>query len=237
VVYHLSKLGKYAQHVAAYADLNGFVPERGDARDGFTYPDAQPIGDWGEFVSNAIAAAIAAEADLEADRDAAIARGEIVFDAADVSSGPIPDFDTLFAEHGFNHPPSPLFGQGQQRAAIATLLRAVGGTWVGHEKLQLPEEEQPYYHITDRQGHQLRFTTMAALHAWLREERAKQRAAAGISAPGRKVKNPASRKQQVRWFVLPATIAALEAYALEGETLGSALDRLVATTLASESQA
>lgn len=55
-MYHKSNLGKYAGMVERFADLDGYVPELGDAPGDFRWADNAPPYEWDSFVILAVIA-------------------------------------------------------------------------------------------------------------------------------------------------------------------------------------
>lgn len=65
--YHVTNLGSFATTVARFADLDGYVPEDGDAAADFRYPCPNDFDDaetWSDWVAEAVEATERAEAEL-----------------------------------------------------------------------------------------------------------------------------------------------------------------------------
>lgn len=65
-MYHISNFGKFAEPLKQFADLNGQVPEQGDAKEGFHYPSDYDwtANEWADWCRSADAAAESAQQDL-----------------------------------------------------------------------------------------------------------------------------------------------------------------------------
>lgn len=75
-MFHYSNFGQFGEDLRRFADINGYVPQQGDAVDDLTYPkgwfddaDATPEEieeEWQDFVQEAVAATKEAERAVEA---------------------------------------------------------------------------------------------------------------------------------------------------------------------------
>jgi hypothetical protein len=52
-VYHKGNLGSYQDYVEHFADIDGYVPQRGDRPHQFRWDGGFPPDDWEEFVEGA----------------------------------------------------------------------------------------------------------------------------------------------------------------------------------------
>lgn len=58
-MYHITNFGGFAQQIARYADIDGFVPEAGDAHEDMRWDSSGPGWDddqWADYVDEAVAA-------------------------------------------------------------------------------------------------------------------------------------------------------------------------------------
>lgn len=62
--YHLNNLGTYADHVRPFADIDGYVPQDGDAPEDFRWDGGEPPHDWEEHVAGAVKATRIANASI-----------------------------------------------------------------------------------------------------------------------------------------------------------------------------
>jgi len=68
-MYHLSNLGRFAEQVRGFSDLNGYVPEVGDTPQQFVWDNGEPPYDWDQYVASAVEATNEAEKQVQAWRD------------------------------------------------------------------------------------------------------------------------------------------------------------------------
>lgn len=66
--FHISNFGKFDRYLKKYADIEGYVPERGDMASDFNYPEPNDFHDqeiWQEFVAEAVQCAESAQRDVD----------------------------------------------------------------------------------------------------------------------------------------------------------------------------